>query len=58
MTKGLVKVHRDPEPHWVGDGFPVRTLFSYVESERSSAHSSCWTTPGPRTSHPRRSRGA
>lgn len=31
MTKGLVKVHRDPEPHWVGDGFPVRTLFSYVE---------------------------
>jgi len=29
MTKRVVAVHRSPEGHWVGDGFPVRSLFSY-----------------------------
>src|SRR4029079_13757790 len=29
MTKRIVAVHRSPEGHWVGDGFPVRSLFSY-----------------------------
>jgi redox-sensitive bicupin YhaK (pirin superfamily) len=32
--KQLIQVHRNPEPHWVGDGFPVRTLFSYFELGR------------------------
>ena len=27
--KKLSKVSRAPEGHWVGDGFPVRTMFSY-----------------------------
>ena len=27
--KRITAVHRSPERHWVGDGFPVRTLFSY-----------------------------
>ena len=27
--KRVVAVHRSPEGHWVGDGFPVRSLFSY-----------------------------
>jgi quercetin 2,3-dioxygenase len=27
--KALVDVFRDASPHWVGDGFPVRTVFSY-----------------------------
>ncbi len=27
--KRLVAVQRDPIRHWVGDGFPVRSLFSY-----------------------------
>ena len=27
--KRVVAVHSDPHPHWVGDGFPVRTLFDY-----------------------------
>ena len=31
MLKKLVTLRREPESHWVGDGFPVRTLFSYVE---------------------------
>jgi quercetin 2,3-dioxygenase len=27
--KTLVEIFRDPPEHWVGDGFPVRTVFSY-----------------------------
>jgi redox-sensitive bicupin YhaK (pirin superfamily) len=27
--KRVVAVHNSPERHWVGDGFPVRSLFSY-----------------------------
>jgi quercetin 2,3-dioxygenase len=27
--KALVEIFRDPPDHWVGDGFPVRTVFSY-----------------------------
>ena len=29
MIKKFVDVRRDFQPHWVGDGFPVRSLFSY-----------------------------
>lgn len=27
--KKVLGVHRAPRPHWVGDGFPVRSLFGY-----------------------------
>ena len=27
--KKIIDVERDIQPHWVGDGFPVRSLFSY-----------------------------
>jgi redox-sensitive bicupin YhaK (pirin superfamily) len=27
--KKLLEIRRDFQPHWVGDGFPVRSLFSY-----------------------------
>jgi redox-sensitive bicupin YhaK (pirin superfamily) len=29
MAREPVGVFRSPSPHWVGDGFPARTLFSY-----------------------------
>jgi redox-sensitive bicupin YhaK (pirin superfamily) len=29
MKKQILGTHRDSRGHWVGDGFPVRTLFSY-----------------------------
>lgn len=29
--KKLLRVTNAPRPHWVGDGFPVRSLFSYGE---------------------------
>jgi redox-sensitive bicupin YhaK (pirin superfamily) len=31
MRKKLVTLRREPDAHWVGDGFPVRTLFTYEE---------------------------
>ncbi|ULT72723.1 pirin family protein [Pseudomonas sp. BC42] len=27
--KNIIGIYTAPRPHWVGDGFPVRTLFSY-----------------------------
>ena len=27
--KRVTAIHQSPEQHWVGDGFPVRSLFSY-----------------------------
>lgn len=32
--KKVVGIHGDPNRHWVGDGFPVRTLFSYDQLGR------------------------
>jgi redox-sensitive bicupin YhaK (pirin superfamily) len=29
MRKQILGVYSAPRPHWVGDGFPVRSLFSY-----------------------------
>jgi redox-sensitive bicupin YhaK (pirin superfamily) len=29
MSRQVAAVFRSPAPHWVGDGFPARTLFSY-----------------------------
>ncbi len=31
LAKRLIGVHPSPTPHWVGDGFPVRTAFSVGE---------------------------
>lgn len=28
-TKNIEKIFRNQQPHWVGDGFPVRSLFSH-----------------------------
>jgi redox-sensitive bicupin YhaK (pirin superfamily) len=28
--KKILGIHSAPSPHWVGDGFPVRSLFSYT----------------------------
>jgi quercetin 2,3-dioxygenase len=29
VNKTVLGVYQSPEPHWVGDGFPVRSLFNY-----------------------------
>lgn len=33
--KQVLSVQRSPQPHWVGNGFPVRSLFTY---DRQAAH--------------------
>jgi len=33
--KAVRKLVRDIQPHWVGDGFPVRSLFSYQSDAKS-----------------------
>lgn len=33
--KTIEKIFRDPPPHWVGDGFPVRSLFSHFSAGSS-----------------------
>ena len=30
--KKLIGINRDADAHWVGDGFPVRTIFSYPDA--------------------------
>jgi redox-sensitive bicupin YhaK (pirin superfamily) len=32
--KKVTSIHRGSEGHWVGDGFPVRTIFSYHDKAR------------------------
>jgi hypothetical protein len=34
VEKRILSVHGNPNQHWVGDGFPVRTLFSYGAEAR------------------------
>jgi len=34
MTKKVIGVYGNPNRHWVGDGFPVRSLFSYDDLGR------------------------
>ncbi len=35
MLRSVLSVHESPAPHWVGDGFPVRSLFSYGDHGRA-----------------------
>ena len=39
MTKTILGRYGNTHRHWVGDGFPVRTLFSYASLGATSAHS-------------------
>ena len=34
-SKKLVKIRKSPAGHWVGDGFPVRSMFSYNDQDPS-----------------------
>ncbi|CAB3642648.1 hypothetical protein LMG26685_02085 [Achromobacter mucicolens] len=35
--KKILGVHASPRPHWVGDGFPVRSMFSYNDKGRDTS---------------------
>ncbi|MNQ19134.1 Quercetin 2,3-dioxygenase [compost metagenome] len=32
--KKILGLHAAPRPHWVGDGFPVRSMFSYHDNDK------------------------
>ena len=35
--KKILGLHASPRPHWVGDGFPVRSLFSYNDRDKDTS---------------------
>ena len=45
--KTVSHIQRNPNGHWVGDGFPVRSIFSYQDSPAAFSPFCCSTTPGP-----------
>ena len=55
--KQIVKVHNAPAQHWVGDGFPVRSLFSYQDNSAQLSPFLLLDHAGPMafepTTHPR-----
>jgi len=52
--KKLLRIERGGEQHWVGDGFPVRTLFSYPRSGAELTPFLLLDHAGPRTFPPTR----
>lgn len=56
--KKVAELRKAPPPHWVGDGFPVRTLLSYGEAEQPLSpfllidYAAPWTLP-PSDGEPR-----
>jgi redox-sensitive bicupin YhaK (pirin superfamily) len=57
MEKKVSATHRNPQGHWVGDGFPVRSLFSYDRLGRQLSPFLLLDYAGPRrfdpAAHPR-----
>src|SRR5688572_30292778 len=50
--KRVLAVRGTDDAHWVGDGFPVRTLFSYYDSPREFSPFLLLDYAGPRTFPP------
>lgn len=42
--KHVTGVYTAPRPHWVGDGFPVRSMFSYQSHAEQLSPFCCWIT--------------
>ncbi|MCC6745040.1 MAG: pirin family protein [Acidobacteria bacterium] len=47
-VRSLAHVHRNTEQHWVGDGFPVRTLFAYSDGGAELSPFLLFDYAGPR----------
>ncbi len=50
--KKIAELHRSNESHWVGDGFPVRTLFSYGADPKAVSPFLLFDYAGPRVFEP------
>lgn len=44
MTRMVLAVHDAAPPHWVGDGFPARSVFSYDNLGRETLSPFLWST--------------
>jgi hypothetical protein len=54
MLKKILGVYEAPRPHWVGNGFPVRSLFSYGDHGKALSPFLLLDHAGPQTSRPPR----
>ena len=45
--KRVIGIYSAPRQHWVGDGFPVRSLFSYQTHGRALSHFLLLDRAGP-----------
>jgi redox-sensitive bicupin YhaK (pirin superfamily) len=52
MPKKVLGVYDAPRPHWVGDGFPVRSLFSYGDHGKALSPFLLLDHAGPHTFTP------
>ncbi len=52
--KKLIGIYTSPRGHWVGDGFPVRTLFSYDSMGKHISPFLLLDHAGPGAIHPDR----
>lgn len=52
MLKKILGVYDAPRPHWVGDGFPVRSLFSYSDHGKALSPFLLLDHAGPQTFAP------
>lgn len=52
MLKKILGVYEAPRPHWVGDGFPVRSLFSYGDHGEALSPFLLLDHAGPQTFAP------
>lgn len=56
MLKKILGVYDAPRPHWVGDGFPVRSLFSYGDHGAALSPFLLLDHAGPQNFSPTKSR--
>jgi redox-sensitive bicupin YhaK (pirin superfamily) len=56
IVKRVLAIRSNPEAHWVGDGFPVRSLFSYHDSGEELSPFLLLDYGGPRRFEPTRER--
>ncbi|MFC4277698.1 pirin family protein [Achromobacter aloeverae] len=52
MLKRILGIYDAPRPHWVGDGFPVRSLFSYGDHGKALSPFLLLDHAGPQTFAP------
>jgi len=55
-VKKILGIHRSPHAHWVGDGFPVRSLFTYDQLARHISPFLMLDYAGPHTFTPTNAR--